>query len=92
MNSGTWYEVAYNKCINVAGKDFSCPLILASDKTTLSKIGDLHVNAIFMTTSIFNYTGTLVQVDGKSLLLDKAVLDKTRYKNIPYIFKKLLIY
>ena len=34
--------------------EFLCPLILASDKTTLSEIGDLHVDAIFMTTSIFN--------------------------------------
>jgi hypothetical protein len=32
-----------------------CPLILASDKTTLSDMGDLHVDAIFMSTSIFNF-------------------------------------
>ena len=54
VNSGTWYDIAYNSCINAANKDFLCPLILASDKTTLSEIGDLHVDVIFMSTSIFN--------------------------------------
>ena len=54
VNSGSWYGTAYNNCINDPNKDFLCPLILASDKTTLSEIGDLHVDAIFMSTSIFN--------------------------------------
>ena len=34
----------------------------------------------------------LVQVERKSILLDKTVLNKTRYKNILYIFKKMLAY
>ena len=42
-------------CIKNPEKDFLCPLILSSDKTTLSEIGDLHVDAIFITLSIFNY-------------------------------------
>ena len=54
VNSGTWYTTAYNNCIKDPDTDFLCPIILASNKTTLSEIGDLHVDAIFMTTSLFN--------------------------------------
>ena len=54
VNNGSWYKTAYNNCINNPDKVFLCPLILASDKTTLSEIGDLHVDKIFMSTSIFN--------------------------------------
>jgi hypothetical protein len=59
-NSGRWYQTAYKTCIQDPDKDFLCPLILASDKTTLSDMGDLHVDAIFMSTSIFNYQVCLV--------------------------------
>ena len=52
--SGTWYSKAYQNCIKDPEKDFLCPIVLASDKTTLSDMGDLHVDAIFMTTSIFD--------------------------------------
>lgn len=52
VNSGTWYDVAYNSCITDIDKEFLCPLILASDKTILSEIGDLHIDAIFMTALI----------------------------------------
>ena len=55
VNSGKWYRVAYNNCITDPEKDFLCPIILASDKTTISEMGDLHVDAIFMTTSLFDY-------------------------------------
>lgn len=55
VNSGKWYKTAYKNCIKDPKNGFLCPSILASDKTTLSKMGDLHVDAIFMTTSIFNY-------------------------------------
>ena len=55
VNSGQWYQTAYSNCIKNENIDFLCPLILASDKTTLSEMGDLHVDAIFMTTSLFNY-------------------------------------
>ena len=54
VNTGEWYQNAYQNCIQDPNTDFLCPLILASDKTTLSEIGDLHVDAIFLTTSIFN--------------------------------------
>jgi hypothetical protein len=54
VNSGLWYQNAYSNCIKDPNKEFLCPIILASDKTTLSDIGDLHVDAIFMTTSLFN--------------------------------------
>jgi hypothetical protein len=53
VNSGRWYHTAYDTCIEDPDTDFLCPLILASDKTTLSDMGDLHVDAIFMATSIF---------------------------------------
>ena len=59
VNSGSWYQNTYQNCIDDNNKDFLCPLILASNKTTLSKIGDLHVDAIFMTTSIFNVNVSL---------------------------------
>src|SRR5687767_14580443 len=54
VNSGHWYKTAYKNLITDPENDFLCPLILASDKTTLSEMGDLHVDAIFMTTSVFN--------------------------------------
>src|SRR5687768_4105854 len=54
VNSGRWYDTAYNNLVKDKNKDFLCPLILANAKTTLSDMGDLHVNAIFMSSSIFN--------------------------------------
>ena len=51
VNSGQWYQNAFKNCIDNPEKDFLCPLILSSDKTTLSEIGNLHVDAIFMTLS-----------------------------------------
>ncbi|HEY9294794.1 MAG TPA: hypothetical protein VIQ31_00205, partial [Phormidium sp.] len=54
INSGTWYCNAYQNCIKNPDTDFLCPLVLANDKTTISEMGDLHVDAIFMTTSVFN--------------------------------------
>ena len=54
INSGTWYDKAYQTCIKNPEADFLCPIVLASDKTTLLDMGDLHVDAIFMTTSIFD--------------------------------------
>ena len=54
INSGTWYNKAYQTCIKNPEEDFLCPIVLANDKTTLSEMGDLHADAIFMTTSIFN--------------------------------------
>ena len=54
VNSGEWYQTAYANCIKDPEKDFLCPIILSNDKTTLSDIGDLHVDGIFMTTSLFN--------------------------------------
>lgn len=54
VNSGKWYQVAYDNCINNPETNFLCPIILASDKTTISEMGDLHVDAIFMTTSLFD--------------------------------------
>ena len=53
-NSGMWYQNAYSNCVQDPDKDFLCPIILASDKTTLSDMGDLHVDAIFLTLSLFN--------------------------------------
>ncbi len=54
VNSGHWYEAAYKNLITDPENDFLCPLILANDKTTISEMGDLHVDAIFMTTTVFN--------------------------------------
>ena len=53
-NSGMWYQNTYSNCVKDPNKDFLCPIILASDKTTLSDMGDLHVDAIFLTLSLFN--------------------------------------
>ena len=33
---------------------------------------------------------SLVQVAGKSILLDKAFIEKASYKNISYLFEKML--
>lgn len=55
VNSGKWYKVAYDNHISDPETEFLCPIILASDKTTISEMGDLHVNAIFMTTSMYDY-------------------------------------
>lgn len=55
VNSGKWYKVAYDNCISDPETDFLCPIILASDKTTILEMGDLHVDAIFMTSSLFDY-------------------------------------
>ena len=55
VNSGKWYQVAYENCVKDPETDFLCPIILASDKTTILEMGDLHVDAIFMTTSLFDY-------------------------------------
>src|SRR5690348_1467821 len=54
INSGTWYDKAYKTCIQNPEEGFLCPIVLACDITTLSDMGDLHVDAIFMTTFIFN--------------------------------------
>ena len=54
INSGTWYTTAYNNCIDDPENDFLCPIVLSNDKTTLLDMGDLSVDAIFMTTSLFN--------------------------------------
>ena len=54
MNSSKWYKTAYENLTKDPVNNFLCPLILASDKTTLSDMSDLHMDAIFMTTSIFN--------------------------------------
>ena len=64
VNSSKWYNVAYNNCISDPDTDFLCPIILASDKSTILEMGVLHVDAIFMTTSIFN-----IQVNYGSILL-----------------------
>ena len=54
VNSGVWYQKAYANCVQNPDKDFLCPIILSNDKTTLSDIGDLHIEAIFLTSSLFN--------------------------------------
>lgn len=54
VNSGSWYNTAYSKCVKDKETDFLCPLILASKKTTLLEMGYLHFDALFLTTSIFN--------------------------------------
>ena len=54
VNTGLWYNNTYNNCISNPEEEFLYPIILASDKTTLSDMWDLHVDAIFMSTSIFD--------------------------------------
>ena len=55
VNSSKWYNVAYENCISDSDTEFLCPIILANDKTTILEMGDLHVDAIFTTTSLFDY-------------------------------------
>ena len=71
INSGTWYTNAYHNCIKDPDKDFLCPIVLASDKTTLSEMGDLHVDAIFMTTSVFDFKASTIFIShlNKRILL-----------------------
>ena len=38
VNSSKWYKVAYDNCITDPDTDFLCPIILASDKTTISEM------------------------------------------------------
>ena len=54
INSGMWYSNAYDNCIKDPDKEFLCPIVLSNDKTSLSDMGDLSVDAIFMTTSLFD--------------------------------------
>lgn len=54
VNSGCWYQHAYNTIVQDPAKDFLLPIIFAIDKTTLSSSTHLHVFAVMLTTTIFD--------------------------------------
>lgn len=54
FNTGHWYDMAYESCIEDKDNDFLCPIIFACDKTVISEHSNLSVHAIMFTTSIFN--------------------------------------
>ena len=53
VNSGYWYQQAYNNLVIDPANDFLLPIISAMDKTTISSTANLHVYVIMFTTSIF---------------------------------------
>ena len=55
VNSGSWYEQAYNTLVRDANKDFLLPIIFAMDKTTISSTARMSVYAVMFTTTIFDY-------------------------------------
>src|SRR5687767_4500137 len=55
VNSGSWYEQAYNTMVKDPNKDFLLPIIFAMDKTTISSTACMSVYAVMFTTSLFNY-------------------------------------
>ena len=52
VNSGFWYQQAYNNMIKDPNNEFLMPIIFAMDKT-ISSPDNLHVYLIMFTTSIF---------------------------------------
>ena len=55
VNSGSWYEQAYNTMVKDTNKDFLLPIIFAMDKTTISSTAHMSVYAVMFTTTIFDY-------------------------------------
>ena len=74
VNSGQWYKTSYKNMVKDPNNNFLCPIILSSDKTTLLEMGDLHVDAIFMTTSIFNTQVRLSYCSSKYLSFKAIIL------------------
>ena len=54
VNSGHWYQQAYDTMVTDPDKDFLAPIIFAMDKTTISSTAHLHVFAVMFTTTLFN--------------------------------------
>jgi hypothetical protein len=54
VNSGQWYDTAYDTLVKDPNTDFLCPIIFTMDKTVISEMGGLSVYVILFTTSIFN--------------------------------------
>ena len=55
VNSGYWYQKAYEKMVLDPYKDFLMPIIFAMDKTTISSSTNLHSYAFMFTTTIFDW-------------------------------------
>ena len=53
VNSGLWYQQAFNSMVKDISKDFLLPIIFAMDKTSISSSANLHVFAIMFTTTLF---------------------------------------
>ena len=55
INSGLWYESAYNKLIRDPDNEFLVPIIFAFDECVLSSTSNLSVLALYFTTTLFKY-------------------------------------
>ena len=55
VNSGYWYQQAYERMVIDTNNDFLMPIILAMNKTTISSPTNLHVFAIMFTTTFFDW-------------------------------------
>lgn len=55
VNSGKWYQQAYNSMIKDKHKDFLLPINFAMDKTTISSTACMSVYAVMFTTTIFDW-------------------------------------
>jgi hypothetical protein len=54
VNSGYWYDLAYQTLVKDPEEDFLCPIIFTMNKTVISEMGGLSVYVILFTTSLFN--------------------------------------
>ena len=55
VNSGLWYDTAYNNLITDPNNEFLVPIIFAFDECLLSSESNLSVLALYFTTTLFNY-------------------------------------
>ena len=55
VNSGKWYQQAYDSMVKDENKDFLLPIIFAMDKTTISNTAHMSVYAVMFTTTIFDW-------------------------------------
>ena len=54
INSGYWYQKAYETMVLDPNKDFLMPIIFALDRTTIASSTNLHVFVIMFTMTIFD--------------------------------------
>jgi len=52
--TGSWYQTACSTMITNPSKQFCCPIVIATDKTTISEKADYSSHPVFFTLAIFN--------------------------------------